>query len=179
MLYWNRLIVICRPVATAVCLLYLVGCSAMQRVFMSNPTPQEQAMNLVSNTVDGSNLWSPIMFAGFLALVAGVVNLVFLRGSARLLIIGVLLALTPPVAEVVLQSMAPWISIFVAIAGLGLLSVVMGRWFGRKDILTRAEARANYIKSNGRLSLTKGQTADVLNHLGDNDFKADFPIKGN
>ena len=178
MLYWNRLIVICRPPATAICLFYLIGCSAMQRVFTPTPTPQEQAMNLVSNTVDGSNLWSPIMFAGFLALVAGVVNLVFLRGSAKLLVIGVLLALTPPVAEMVLQSIAPWISIFVAVAGLGLFSIVMGRWFGRKDILNRAEARADYIKGNGRRVLTTGQTADVLNHLGADDFKADYPIKG-
>lgn len=136
-------------------------------------------MNIVSTVAETSNLWLPIMFAGFLALLAGIINLVFLRGSAKLLVIGVLLALTPPVADVVLTSIAPWIGMAVAISGLALLAIVFGRWFGRKDIIRRAEARAEYIADNGKSTyMTKGQTVDVLNHLGASDFKADYPIKG-
>ena len=87
-----------------------------------------------------------------------------------------LLALTPPVADMVLSSIAPWIGLTVAVSGLALLGIVIGRWFGRKDIVRRAEARADYIAGNGKNTLTKGQAADVLNHLGVKDFEADYPI---
>lgn len=177
MLFWSRYILIVRPAATAVCLLILTGCSALQPLFSPKPTAAE-AMNIVSTVAESSNLWFPIMFAGFLALLAGIINLVFLRGSAKLLVIGVLLALTPPIADMVLTSIAPWIGIIVAISGLALLGIVAGRWFGRKDIIRRAEARADYIAENGKSTLTKGQTADVLNHLGARDFEANYPIKG-
>jgi len=177
MLFWSRYIVIVRPLATAVCLLMLTGCSAFQPLFSPKPTAAE-AMDIVSTVAESSNLWFPIMFAGFLALLAGIINLVFLRGTAKLLVIGVLLALTPPVAEVVLDSIAPWVGIIVAISGLALLSIVIGKWYGRKDIIKRAEARADYIAGNGKSSLTKKQAADVLNHLGASDFEANYPIKG-
>lgn len=178
MLYWSRYHVIARPLATAVCLLMLTGCNALQPLFSPPKSPTADARQIVSTVAETSNLWLPIMFAGFLALLAGIVNLVFLRGSAKLLVIGVLLALTPPVADMVLSSIAPWVGIIVATTGLALLAIVFGRWFGRRDIVRRAEARADYIAGNGKSTLTKGQTADVLNHLGASDFKADYPIKG-
>tara|TARA_R100000458_G_scaffold19831_2_gene17591 strand:- start:2606 stop:2962 length:357 start_codon:yes stop_codon:yes gene_type:complete len=116
------------------------------------------------------------MLAGFLALLAGIINMVVLRGSPKLFAIGVLLALTPPVADMIFESISPLISVLVAVSGLALLGCVVGRWFGRKDIMKRAKARANYIAGNGKNTLTKGQTADVLNHLDNKDFKADYPI---
>ena len=174
MLFWNRLRVVTGVGTMLVC---LIGCSALQPIFAPKPTSQ-QALDIVSGAVESTNLWWPIMFAGFLALLAGIVNLVFLRGGAKLLAIGVLLALTPPIAQAVVVSLTPWIAIVVAIAGLGLLGIVFGRWFGRRDIVKRAQNRADYIKGNGKDSLTKGQTADVLRHLGDSDFASDYPIKG-
>ena len=111
MLFWNRYRVITVIGTTATC---LSGCSAFQPLFSPKPTATE-AMNIVSAVAESSNLWFPIMFAGFLALLAGIINLVFLRGGAKLLIIGVLLALTHPIAEMVIASVAPWIGIIVAI----------------------------------------------------------------
>ena len=138
--------------------------------------PMVDTGQIVSAVADTSNLWFPIMFAGFLALLAGIINLVFLRGGAKLFVIGVLLALTPPVADMVIASIAPWVGIVVAVSGLALLGIVIGRWYGRKDIIRRAEARADYIAGNGKNTLTKGQTGDVLSHLGVHDFEADYPI---
>lgn len=173
-MHWHRYWVIYGlPPVYAFC---LAGCSSVSRVFSPTPTPQEQAINIVNSAVDASNLWSPIMLAGFLALLAGIINMVVLRGSPKLFAIGVLLALTPPVADMIFESISPLISVFVAVSGLALLGCVVGRWFGRKDIMKRAKARANYIAGNGKNTLTKGQTADVLNHLDNKDFKADYPI---
>tara|TARA_R100001082_G_C4365710_1_gene161811 strand:- start:3227 stop:3760 length:534 start_codon:yes stop_codon:yes gene_type:complete len=172
--FWPRLKMITGVGTMLVC---LVGCSALQPIFTPKPTA-EQAMDIVSTAVETTNLWWPITFAGFLALIAGIVNLVFLRGGAKLLMIGVVLAMTPPIIDKVATQLTPWISILAGITGLALLGVVFGRWYGRKDIIKRAEERATYIKGNGTKSLTKGQTADVLRHLGDVNFKADYPVKG-
>ena len=173
-LFWSRYKVIFgASLATAVC--FLMGCSTMQPLF-SPRSAAVDAVETVSAVANSSNLWLPIMFTGFLALLAGIINLVFLRGGAKLFIIGVLLALTPPVAEMILSSIAPWIGILIAVIGLALLGCVFGRWYGRKDIMKRAKARADYIAGNGKDVLTKGQTADVLNNLDNKSFKADYPI---
>lgn len=177
MLYWHRYHVIMRPFFYAMCLIGFTGCSSIQKAFFPKPTAVE-AMDIVSTAVETTNLWWPITFAGFLALLAGIVNLVFLRGGAKLLVIGILLAITPPIIEMVMESVMPWVGVIVGLIGLGLLGTVFGRWYGRRDIVNRAQARASYIVGNGKSVLTKGQTADVLNHLGDSNFKADYPIKG-
>lgn len=174
MLFWNRYKVI---TGAGVMLCCLIGCSALQPIFAPKPTAT-QALDIVSSAVETTNLWWPITFAGFLALLAGIVNLVFLRGGAKLLVIGILLAMTPPIIDKVATELAPWISVLIGLAGLALLGVVLGRWFGQKDILKRAGDRADYIKSNGIKVLTKGQAADVLTHLGDKNFEADYPVRG-
>ncbi len=117
------------------------------------------------------------MFAGFLALVAGTVNLVFLRGGAKLLVIGVLLALTPPIAELVLTSIMPWVSLVVGLLGLALLGIVFGRWFGRKDIIERVALRESFIRNAEPTSLDNLEVADVLKHVGDNDFNPEYKVK--
>jgi len=131
----------------------------------------------VSSAVETTNLWWPITFAGFLALLAGIVNLVFLRGGAKLLVIGIVLAMTPPIVDKLATQLAPWISILVGIAGLALLGIVFGRWFGRKDILKRAKERAEYINEEScRLRLNNKEVGEVLSHLGDRDFQADYDV---
>jgi uncharacterized membrane protein len=174
MLFWDRYKVIQGIVytATALCLL---GCSTLQPLF-SPRSAAVDAVDAVSAVANTSNLWFPIMFAGFLALLAGIINLVFLRGGAKLFVIGVLTALTPPVADMVLSTIAPWVSIIVSVSGLALLGIVIGRWYGRKDIMKRALARADYIAGNGKDVLTKGQTADVLKNLDNKEFQSDYPI---
>ena len=174
-LFWHRYWVIKGIVYTAFALCLLSGCSTMQPLFSPRSTTAD-AVEAVSAVANTSNLWLPIMFAGFLALLAGIINLVFLRGGAKLFVIGVLLALTPPVTDMVLSSISPWIGILVGVSGLALLGCVIGRWYGRKDIIKRAKARADYIAGNGKNTLTKGQAANVLNHLDNKDFKADYPI---
>jgi len=173
MLFWPRLKVITGVGAMLVC---LIGCSALQPIF-SPLSPTDQALDIVSTAVDTTNLWWPITFAGFLALLAGIVNLVFLRGGAKLLVVGIALAMTPPIVDKLATHLAPWISILVGIAGLALLGIVFGRWFGRKDILKRAEERAGYIvNDSNRLRLTNQEVGDVLSHLGDKDFQADYDV---
>lgn len=176
-LFWNRYHVIMRPFFYAMCLLGFTGCASIQKAFFPEPTAKE-AMDIVSTAVETTNLWWAITFAGFLALIAGIINLVFLRGGAKLLFIGLLLSAIPPITEMVMESLLPWVGVIVGLLGLGLLGIVFGRWYGRKDIMNRARARADYIVGNGKPVLTKGQTADVLNHLGDPNFKADYPVKG-
>ena len=173
MLFWNRYRVITGIGTTATC---LSGCSAFQPLFSPKPTATE-AMNIVSAVAESSNLWFPIMFAGFLALLAGIINLVFLRGGAKLLIIGVLLALTPPIAEMVIASVAPWIGNIVAISGLGLLGVVLGRWFGRKDIVSRVRLREDFIRNSDPVELHNIEVADILKHVGDRDFDPEYKVK--
>jgi len=173
MLLWNRYKVITGIGATACC---LMGCSALRPIFSPKATTKE-AMDIVATAVDSTNLWWPIMFAGFLALLAGIVNLVFLRGGAKLLIIGVLLALTPPVAEMILASIVPWVSIVVGLLGLALLGIVLGRWFGRKDITKRLELRGNFIRNAGPIELDNVDVAKVLKHVGDKDFNPEYKVK--
>jgi|TARA_Y100000310_G_C20692379_1_gene823187 hypothetical protein len=173
MLFWNRLKVIIGSGTTATC---LCGCSALNPIFSPKATTTE-AMDIVATAVDSANLWWPIMFAGFLALVAGTVNLVFLRGGAKLLVIGVLLALTPPIAELVLTSIMPWVSLVVGLLGLALLGIVFGRWFGRKDIIERVALRESFIRNAEPTSLDNLEVADVLKHVGDNDFNPEYKVK--
>ena len=172
-LYWNRLKVI---TGLGTMLFCLIGCSALQPIFAPKPSAT-QAIDMVSSAVDSSSLWWPIMFAGFLALLAGIVNLVFLRGSAKLLVIGVLLALTPPVAQELVTSLAPWVSIIVGLAGLALLGIVFGRWFGRKDIIKRASERSDYITKFGSKRISNGAVSRVLSHMGDADFNPKYKVR--
>tara|TARA_R110000765_G_scaffold100586_3_gene188447 strand:+ start:3704 stop:4243 length:540 start_codon:yes stop_codon:yes gene_type:complete len=174
MLFWNRYKVIRGIVYTAIAVC-LLGCSSLQPVSYAHSSAVD-AVQAVSSVARTSNLWLPIMFTGFLALLAGIINLVFLRGGAKLLVIGVLLALTPPITEYVLSSISPLIGILIAVIGLALLGCVVGRWYGRKDIMKRAKARADYIVGNGKDVLTKGQAADVLTNLDNKAFEADYPI---
>jgi hypothetical protein len=171
-LFWNRYKIFIGACATAVC---LTGCSVMQPLFSPSSIASD-AVDTAVSVASSSNLYLPLMFTGFLALLAGVINLVFLRGGAKLLVIGVLLALTPPITDYVLSSISPWIGILIAVIGLALLGCVFGRWYGQKDIVKRAQARADYIVGNGQENLTKGQTANVLKNLGNKAFKADYPI---
>jgi len=173
MLFWNRYKVITGIGAIAFC---LMGCSALRPIFTPKATATD-AMGIVATAVESTNLWWPIMFAGFLALLAGIVNLVFLRGGVKLLAIGVLLALTPPVAELVITSIMPWISIVVGLLGLALLGIVLGRWFGRKDITKRLELRGNFIRNAGPVELDNKDVAKVLTHVGDVDFNPEYKVK--
>tara|TARA_R110000823_G_scaffold103791_3_gene221378 strand:- start:950 stop:1480 length:531 start_codon:yes stop_codon:yes gene_type:complete len=173
MLFWNRLKVITGLGTMLVC---LIGCSALQPIF-APVSSADQALDIVSSAVETTNLWWPITFAGFLALLAGIVNLVFLRGGAKLLVIGIVLAMTPPIVDKLATQLAPWISILVGIAGLALLGIVFGRWFGRRDIIKRASERADYInEESGRLRLSNEEVGEVLSHLGDRDFKSDYDV---
>ena len=173
MLFWNRIKIITGVSSVAFC---LAGCSALQPIFSPRATSTE-AMDIVATAVGSSILWWPIMFAGFLALLAGIVNLVFLRGGAKLLVIGVLLALTPPIAELVLASIMPWVSIVVGLLGLALLGIVFGRWFGRKDITKRIALREEYIRNAEPAILDNTEVAKVLKHVGDRNFNPKYKVK--
>ncbi len=154
----------------------LVGCSAFRPLFSPRATPEE-AIDVVATAMGSSNLWWPIMFAGFLALMAGIINLVFLRGGAKLLVIGVLLALTPPITELVLASIMPWVSVVVGLLGLGLLAIVVGRWFGQKDISKRIALREEFIRNAEPTSLDNTEVAKVLKHVGDRNFNPEYKVK--
>lgn len=178
MLIWPRMMVIMgwRTWITAYAVLCMTGCSAIQRAF--NPVDSVTASELVETATANSGLWWPFMLTGFIALVAGIINLVFLRGGAKLLVIGVLLALTPPISEMVLTSIMPWIALVVGLAGLALVGIVVGRVVGRRDIGNRAAQRAEYLLGNGTKSVSSRQAAKMLTHLADKNFKPDYKIKG-
>ena len=85
--------------------------------------------------------------------------------------------MTPPIVDKLATQLAPWISILVGIAGLALLGIVFGRWFGRRDIIKRASERAEYISEEScRLRLSNEEVGEVLSHLGDRDFKSDYDV---
>jgi len=173
MLFWHRYRVV---TGAGIMLFCLSGCSFLQPIFAPKPTAN-QALDIVSTAVNTTNLWWPIAVAGFLALLAGIVNLVFLRGSAKLLVIGILLAMTPPIVDRIATELAPWISILVGLAGLALLGIVFGRWFGRKDIMKRVDAREKFIRGAKKVNLDNLEVADVLKHVGDADFNPEYKVK--
>ena len=175
--YWSRIIVIYRLqyLAYAVCAALLSGCSSVGRIFNPRSTTLG-VQDAVDQAVTSSNLWWPFMLAGFLAIIAGVVNLVLLRGSPRLLIVGALLAVVPPVADVVVSSVMPWLAVAVGVSGLALLGIVAGRVLGRRDISKRATQRADHLMKSDRQSVTRLQAAKILTHLGDTDFRSDYKI---
>ena len=172
-LYWNRIKVI---LGVGTVLFCLIGCSALQPIFSPESTT-DQALDIVSTAVSSANLWWPITFAGFLALLAGIINLVFLRGGAKLLVIGIILAMTPPIVDRVAVQLAPWISIIIAIAGLALLAIVFGRWFGQKDILNRVKLREKFIRNTKDVKLGNDEVAEVLAHVGDRKFDPEYKVK--
>lgn len=174
-LFWNRYYVIKGfPAVTAICL--LAGCAVFEPIFTPKSTATE-AMDIVSTAVQTTNLWWAVTFAGFLALLAGIVNLVFLRGGAKLLVIGILLAMIPPIVDSIMAELAPWISILVGLVGLGLLGIVFGRWFGRKDIIKRVKEREVFIRNAEPTDLDNLEVADVLKHVGDKDFNPEYKVK--
>ena len=172
MLIWSRLHVITRWGLLVVCL--LAGCSSVQRIF--GTSSQEPAM-VVGNAVSSSGLWWPMLLTGFLAVIAGLANLILLRGSSRLLMIGIALAMTPPIIDALIASIAPWVALVVGLAGVIMVGAVLGRWFGRRDIGKRARQRAQYILNNGSSTVTADQTAKILTHLNDRNFDPEHEVK--
>lgn len=174
-LFWNRFYVIKGfPAVTAICL--FTGCAMFEPIFMPKPTAS-QALDIVSTAVETTNLWWAVTFAGFLALLAGIVNLVFLRGGAKLLVIGIILAMIPPIVDSIMAELAPWVSILIGLLGLGLLGLVFGRWFGRKDIMKRINLREDFIRNTKTTKLNNNEVADVLKHVGDTDFNPQYKVK--
>ena len=58
-----------------------------------------------------------------------------------------------------------------------MLGVVLGRWFGRKDIVSRVRLREDFIRNSDPVDLHNIEVADILKHVGDRDFDPEYKVK--
>lgn len=111
--------------------LLLVGCSWLQPVQPPPVTPGSVWDSVATPVASSaSGLWWPLLFSGFIAIMAGIVNAVVFRGGHKLFMLGILLAAVPPVADYVMRQSALVISLTVLAISLMMLIYVAGKWFG-------------------------------------------------
>ena len=124
-----------------------VGCEAFQPTHSTIPVPTNPFSSMFQSVASPDQaLWWPLLFSGFLAIAAGIVNsFVFGRGS-KLLVIGILLACIPPIADYTLRQSALVVSLTVLLASGMLLAYVGGKWFGWKGVTKEIAPIAKNLK---------------------------------
>tara|TARA_Y100000034_G_C6713789_1_gene315424 strand:+ start:208 stop:726 length:519 start_codon:yes stop_codon:yes gene_type:complete len=113
-------------------------------------TPPTDPWNSLYQSVASPDtaLWWPLLFSGFLAIAAGLVNsFVFGRGS-KLFILGIVLACIPPIADYTLRQSAFVVSLTVLSISIMLIVWVGGKWFGWRGFRREMEPIAQNLKEN-------------------------------
>ena len=77
-----------------------------------------------------TGLWWPLLFSGFLAIMAGIINAVIFRGGHKIFLLGIVLASIPPIADYMMRQSALVISLTVLAISIMLVIYVAGKWFG-------------------------------------------------
>lgn len=110
----------------------LAGCAWMQPV---SPTPiatpggvWDSVATPVASSATG--LWWPLLFSGFLAIMAGIINAVIFRGGHKIFLLGIVLASIPPIADYMMRQSALVISLTVLALSIMLIIYVAGKWLG-------------------------------------------------
>ena len=130
--------------------LLLTGCSLFQPI----PAPVDPggAFESLYTPVasSASTLWWPMLFSGFLAIMAGIINAVVFRSGHKLFMLGILLAAIPPIADYILRQSAFVISLTVLAISLMMLVWVMGKWFGWRSFGNEIKPLADKAKDRGQ-----------------------------
>ena len=121
-----------RVLSSLAILFTLVGCAWMQP---ASPTPittpggiWDSMATPVASSATG--LWWPLLFSGFLAIMAGIINAVIFRGGHKIFLLGIVLASIPPIADYMMRQSALVISLTVLAISIMLVIYVAGKWFG-------------------------------------------------
>jgi len=112
-------------------LLVLVGCAWMQPMQTPSTTPGgiwDSVATPVASSATG--LWWPLLFSGFLAIMAGIINAVIFKGGHKIFMLGIVLAVIPPTADYMMRQSALVISLTVLAISIMLIIYVAGKWFG-------------------------------------------------
>ena len=132
----------------------------------------------VPDALAHESLWV-FSLAGLIAIGAGVVAMFLLptRSGFRVLMIGVALALVPPVFNLIGRSVLVPVAIGTAAVGLVLLVMVAARWFERRRIQRDAAKRASYLEWFKRDGLTTKEAVKVVQHIADKNFDPTYEVK--
>lgn len=125
----------------------LAGC----HMFPAAPKPTTldgDALSSLYTPVASSaaGLWWPLLFSGFLAILAGIVNAVIFRGGHKLFLLGILLAAIPPVSDYMMRQSSLIISLTVLTVSLMMLVWVAGKWFGWKALGKELKPLTHLVK---------------------------------
>ena len=129
----------------------LVGCAWMQPTPSMPITPTgawESIYTPVASSAAG--LWWPLLFSGFLAIMAGIINAVVFRGGHKLFLLGVFLAAVPPIADYMMRQSALVISLTVLALSIMMLIYVAGKWFGWRALGKEIKPLATKVKDKGQ-----------------------------
>ena len=131
--------------------LLLVGCAWMQPT-QSPPVTPGGVWDSISTPVasSASGLWWPLLFSGFLAIMAGIINAVVFRGGHKIFVLGVILAAIPPTADYMMRQSALVISLTVLALSIMLIIYVAGKWFGWKALGRELKPLAAKVKDRGQ-----------------------------
>jgi hypothetical protein len=128
----------------------LSGCQLFQPTpHPMNPTGAIQSLYTpVASSASG--LWWPLLFSGFLAIIAGVVNAVVFGRGHKLFLLGLTLAAIPPVTDHVMRQSSLIISLTVLSISIMLLVWVGGKWFGWKMFGKQLKPLADKVKDKSQ-----------------------------
>jgi len=143
--------------------LMLVGCAWMQPTQPIIPTTPGGVWDSISTPVasSASGLWWPLLFSGFLAIMAGIINAVVFRGGHKLFLLGVFLAAVPPCADYMMRQSALVISLTVLAISIMLIIYVAGKWFGWRALGQELKPLAEKVKDR-RQDYTAEQAITII-----------------
>ena len=114
-----------------------------------SPTTPDGVWDSIATPVASSatGLWWPLLFSGFLAIMAGIINAVIFRGGHKIFILGVILAIIPPIADYMMRQSALVISLTVLTLSIMLVIYVAGKWFGWRALGSELKPLAEKAKN--------------------------------
>ncbi len=144
--------------------LALSSCRSFQSVGADSLNPSNAVESLYTPVASSATgLWWPMLFSGFLAIIAGVVNTVVFGRGHKLFILGVTLAAIPPIADYVLRQSSFVISLTVLSLSLMMLVWVVGKWFGwrtfgkeLKPVVDKVKDKSDNYTAEDALTIIEG-----------------------
>ena len=146
----------------------LAGCHTLQTVGGDSLDPSNAMESLYTPVASSATgLWWPMLFSGFLAIIAGVVNTVVFGRGHKLFLLGIALAAIPPIADYVLRQSSFVISLTVLSLSLMMLVWVVGKWFGwrtfgkeLKPVVDKVKDKADNYTAEDALTIIEGASID-------------------
>lgn len=137
--------------------IFIGGCATTRPTVPSPSNPFESIYLPVASA--DTALWWPLLFSGFLAIAAGLVNSFIFGKGLKLFVIGVILACIPPVADHTLRQSALFISLTVLAISIMLVVWVGGKWFGWRWMSKEIKPITQGMKDK---KFTSEEAADII-----------------